>query len=538
MLGIKNLPPTRDPANGGEKDKELKPEKPTEDMYFGTLRDIKEGEIIKGKIVGITKNEILVDVGYKSEGVISIDEFNDPKSLVIGAEIEVLLESKENEEGMIVLSKRKAEKTAGWERIITDYKEGDTITGRAIKQVKGGMMVDIGVEAFLPASQAFLKGPINLNQLIGQQLDYKIIKINKPRKNVVLSRRDVLLKQKEDERIKLIQGLKVGEIKQGVVKNITDFGAFVNLGGIDGLLHITDMSWGRLSHPSEILAVGDKIDVMILGFDKDNARVSLGLKQTTTNPWQAIESKYPVGSRVKGTVVNIVPYGAFVELEKGIEGLVHISELSWTKRIAHPSEVLAMGDVIEAIVLGIDKENQKISLGIKQTEANPWEEAVAKFPVGAKVKGKVRNLTEYGAFIELDDNLDGLIHISDMSWTKKINHPSEILKKSQKIEAVVLAVDAQSKKLSLGLKQLTPNPWPQILEKYPVGTEVEGTITKIVNFGLFVEIEKDLEGLLHISELPSPVPEKLEDSYKVDDKVKAKILKVEQEQRKIALTMK
>ncbi len=508
-------------------------------IYEETLRDVKEGEVIKGKVVGITSKEILIDVGYKSEGIISVDEFSDPGTIKIGDEIEVLIESKENEEGMIVLSKRKAERLQGWEKIAAEHKEGDMVTGKVTKKVKGGLTVDIGVEAFLPASQVFLKGFGNLNQLLGQSLNFVIIKINKPRRNIVVSRKDAILREKGEAKVKFMDELKAGQLVQGVVKNITDFGAFINIApDVDGLLHITDMSWGRVSHPSEILAVGDKIEVMLLGIDKTTGKLSLGLKQKTPNPWEAVESKYPIGSRVKGKVVNIVPYGAFVELEKGIEGLVHISEFSWTKRIGHPSEVLAIGDTIETVVLNIDKENQKIALGIKQTEVNPWAEVVNKYPVGTQVKGKARSFIDYGAFIELEEGIDGLLHNCDISWTRKINHPSEVLKKGQKIDAVVLSVDAENRKLSLGMKQLVQDPWPEFAAKFKPDTLVEGTITKITNFGLFVELAPDLEGLAHFSEIPIEKSANLEQAYKVGDKVNVNVLRVDDAERRIALSLK
>ncbi|MFH0771804.1 MAG: 30S ribosomal protein S1 [Candidatus Omnitrophota bacterium] len=508
-------------------------------IYDETLKDVKEGEIVKGVVIGITPQEILVDIGYKSEGVIAIEEFYEPQLIKVGDEIEVLIESRENDEGMVVLSKRKAERMQVWEKIISESKEGDVVTGRIIKKVKGGLTVDIGVEAFLPASQVFLKGFGNLNQLLGQTMSFVIVKINKPRKNIVVSRKDAIARERETAKGKFMDDLKAGQLVQGTIKNITDFGAFINIGpGVDGLLHITDMSWGRVSHPSELLAVGDKVGVMLLGIDKQSGKLSLGLKQKTPNPWLSVESKYPINSKVKGKVVNIVPYGAFVELEKGIEGLVHISEFSWTKRIGHPSEVLAIGDMVEAVVLNIDKDNQKIALGIKQTEVNPWLEVVNKYPVGTQAKGKVRSFIDYGAFIELEEGIDGLLHNSDISWTRKINHPSEVLKKGQKIDAVVLSVDAENRKLSLGMKQLAADPWSEFSAKFQPGTIAEGTITKITNFGLFIELSADLEGLAHISELPAEQAAKLEESFKVGDKVKAKVLRVDDAERRIALSLK
>ncbi len=509
-----------------------------EQLYFENLKAPKQGQIVKGKIISVTKKDIVVDIGFKSEGVISLDEFPDRKDLKVGDEVEVLIEKLENDEGMVVLSRGKAEKIIGWERIINNYKEGDIITGRGLRKIKGGLMVNIGVEAFLPASQSTLRPPIDLDGLIGKDLDYKIIKINKSRKNIVVSRREVLQEKIEHRKQELLNKLQKGQLIKGKVKNITDFGAFINLGGIDGLLHITDISWGRISHPSEVLAVGDEIEVVVLNFDKDNMKISLGLKQKEPNPWEDVDKKYIVGSKVKGKVVNIVPYGTFIELEKGVEALVHISDLSWTKRINHPSEVLAMGDMVEAVVMSTNKQQRKISLGIKQVEPNPWLEVVTRYPVGSKIKGKVKNLTDYGAFVELDENIDGLIHISDMSWTRKINHPSEILKKGDKIETMVLSVDEENMKIALGLKQLKDDPWTSLVKRYPVNKEIVGTITKITNFGLFVEIDKELEGLVHISEIPQQIKPPLDEKYKVGEKVKVKVIKVDNEQRKIGLTLK
>ena len=506
--------------------------------YFETVKTLKQGQIVKGKIISITKKELIVDIGFKSEGIISLDEFPDKETLKIDDEIEVLIEKLEDEDGMVVLSRNKAEKIIGWERIINNYKEGDVISGKGTRKVKGGMMVNIGIEAFLPASQSTLRPPIDLNSLIGKALDYKIIKINKSRRNIVVSRKEALLQETTRKKQELLGSLNKGQLIKGQVKNITDFGAFINLGGVDGLLHITDMSWGRISHPSEVLAVGDEVEVVVLDFDKNSMKISLGLKQKETNPWEDIDKKYPIGSKVKGKVVNIVPYGAFIELEKGVEALVHISELSWTKRVNHPSEVLAIGDMVEAVVLSMDRQRQKTALGIKQIEPNPWLEVITKYPAGSKVKGKIKNLTDYGAFVELDENIDGLIHISDISWTKKINHPSEVLKKGEKVEALVLSVDQENMKIALGLKQLSEDPWPELVKKLPVNTVVEGAITKITNFGLFVRIDDELEGLVHISEIPNEVKPPLEEKYKVADKLKVKVIKVDNEQRKIGLSLK
>ena len=508
-------------------------------IYEESLKEFKEGQIIKGKVLSVAKDGVLVDIGYKSEAIIPLAEFSDIGSIKAGDEVEVFLESMENEEGRVVVSKERADKLKGWDLVVNNYQEGSVVKGKVMGKTKGGLIVNIGVEAFLPASLIVMKGFPNLNQMIGQTYNFKIVKMNKQRKNIVVSRKDVLAQEKEEIKNAFFQNLQPGQIMQGVVKNITDFGAFINLGNnVDGLLHITDMSWGRISHPSEMLAVGDRIDVVILNFDKDSNKISLGLKQKTPNQWEGVEAKYSVGSKVKGRVTNIVPYGAFVELEKGIEGLVHISELSWTKRVTNINELLAIGDVVEVVVLSIDKDNQKISLGIKQTESNPWLEIQNKYPIGTKVKVKVRTIVDYGAFVELEDGIDGLVHISDMSWTKKVNHPSEILKKGQKLDAVVLNIDAENKKLALGLKQATADPWPQLAEKYIAGSALEGNITKVTNFGLFVEMEKDVEGLVHISEIEQNIANALERNFKVGDKIKVRVIKVDMQQHRIALSAK
>jgi len=506
-------------------------------MYYNTFRSLREGDIVKGKVIALGKKDVYIDFGYKSEGIIPILEFKD-SGINVGDEFEVLVESKENEDGMIVCSKKKAEKTKGWNTVMNQCQEGDLIEGKVSRKVKGGLMVDVGIEAFLPASLVTLKGFGNVNQLIGQTLKFKIVKMNKLRRNIVVSRKDVLLKEKDEAKVKILGELKVGELRKGLVKNITDFGAFIDLGGIDGLLHITDMSWSRISHPSEMLTIGDTVEVVILNFDKNTMKVSLGLKQKTESPWKDVENKYPVGSKIKGKVVNIMPYGAFIEVEKGIEGLVHVSELSWTTRVNNPADVLAIGDVVEAVVLNIDKTSHKISLGIKQVDANPWLDIKERFPSGTKVEGKVRNLTDYGAFVEIEGGIEGFVHISDMSWTKKINNPKEFLKKGQKIRVAILSVDAENQRMSLGIKQLVSDPWPKIMKKYTIGTELECTITKITNFGFFVEIEKDLEGLVHISESGLDASQKLEDHYKVGDKVEAVVVKMDEAERKIGLGLK
>lgn len=516
-------------------------------MYEETLKGFKAGEIVKGKIIELRPGSIVVDIGYKSEGIISLSEFRDAASLKVGDEVEALLESKEDEEGKIVLSKEKARYLQSWKDIVENHKEGDTIQGKIIRKVRGGLIVDIGVEAFLPGSQVSLKPTKNLDQYINKELNFKILKINKSRKNVILSYREYLYRQKDEQKTKLLKDLQAGQLRKGVVKNITDFGAFVDLGGVDGLLHIADMRWGRVNHPSEMLAVGDTIEVKILNFDPRTGKISVGLKQKEPSPWENIEEKYPVGSRLKARVVNLVPYGAFVELEEGLEGLVHISEFSWTKRIETPSQLLAIGDMVEVVVLGIDKKGKRISLGIKQTEANPWVEVEKKYSVGATIEGKIKNITDYGAFIELDGGVDGLIHVSDISWTKRVGHPSEVLKKGQKLEAKVLSVDAQKQKISLGLKQLEPDPWPGIAQKYPVGADVEGSVVKVTNFGIFMKCNDDLEGLIPASEIDvdaaqseagRPLADTLEEHFKPGDALKARVIRVNEDERKIALSLK
>ncbi|MFH1380566.1 MAG: 30S ribosomal protein S1 [Candidatus Omnitrophota bacterium] len=506
-------------------------------LYEETIKHFEEGQIVKGKIINITPKEVFVDIGYKSEGIISIGEFRSVKDMKLGDEVEVLLESKEDDNGMVVLSKEKVERARGWDKILKEYKEGDIITGKVVKKVRGGFIADVGIEAFLPASQTIIKESGKLNS--GESLDFKILKINRFRKNVVLSRKGALFHKKEEEKKKIISSLTKGQMAKGVVKNITDFGAFVDIGGgMIGLLHIADMSWGRVNHPSEIVAVGDEIDVVILDFKKDEMRISLGIRQKSKDPWEDVETKYPTGSKITGKVVNLAPYGAFIELEKGIEGLVHISEFSWTKKYAAPSELLAIGDNVEIIVLDIDKAARKISLGIKQLEQDPWKDVEKKYSVGDKVKGKIRHITDYGAFLELEEGIDGLVHVSDLSWTKKISHPRDVLKKGEKTEAVILSVDGLNRRIALGIKQLTPDPWDDIQGRFTSGKVIKGKITKITNFGMFVEIEEDLEGLLHISEVALEDGQKLEDKFKIGDEIEVKVLRVDGVQKKIALSAK
>ena len=496
------------------------------------------GNIVKGTIIEVRPKEVLVDIGYKSEGVISGNEFEDLKAVKIGDQIDVLIEKLEDKDGMVVLSKEKAEFKQNWERILTICNEGGTIAGKVKAIVKGGLVVNIGVEAFLPASQIDVITPKNLAQYVGNTYDFKVVKINQERQNIVLSRRELIEQERTERRQKLLSDMTPGDIRKGFVKNITDFGAFIDLNGIDGLLHITDMSWGRVGHPSEILKVGQDIDVVVLDINREKERVSLGLKQKLANPWDTIEQKFPVGSRVKGKVVNLVPYGAFVEIEPGVEGLIHVTELSWTKRIAKPSDMLKPDQEIEAQVLGINREEQKISLGLRQLETNPWDQAQEKYPAGSKVKGKIRNLTSYGAFIELEEGLDGMIHVSDISWTRKINHPSEVLKKGDEVEAVVLEVDKANQRIAVGLKQLTTDPWAGIDQLYKVGDVVTGQVTKLASFGAFIGLQHEIDGLVHISQISEERIDKIKNVLKAGQEVTARVIKIDRADRRIGLSIK
>ena len=496
------------------------------------------GEIVKGTIIEVRPKEVLVDIGYKSEGSVPASEFEDIKTVRVGDAIDVLIEKLEDKDGMVVLSKEKAEFKKNWDKILTICNEGGTIAGKVKAVVKGGLLVNIGVEAFLPASQIDIIPPKNLQGYVGNTYDFKVVKINQDRQNIVLSRRELIEQERNERRQKLLAEMTPGDIRKGTVKNITDFGAFIDLNGLDGLLHITDMSWGRIGHPSEILKVGQEIDVVVLDINREKERVSLGLKQKLANPWDNIETNYPVGARVKGRVVNLVPYGAFVELEPGVEGLVHVTELSWTKRIAKPSDVLRQGQDIEAVVLGINREEQKISLGVRQLEANPWDKALEKYPPGTRVKGRIRNLTSYGAFIELEEGLDGMIHVSDISWTRKINHPSEVLKKGDEVEAVVLEIDKSNQRISVGVKQLSEDPWTNIDKYYKVGDLVSGKVTKLASFGAFVGLQHDIDGLVHISQVSEERVDKIKNVLKVGQEVTARVIKIDKSDRRIGLSIK
>lgn len=503
-----------------------------------TFENLKTGAIVKAIITEIRQNEVIVDIGGKSEGSIPASEFIDPSDLAIGSEIEVLLEKLEDRNGNPVLSYDKAEQKKNWENILEKCAEGTIVPGRVKSKVKGGLIVSIGVDAFLPASQIDIQPPKNLDQYVGQTYDFKVLKINLDRHNIIISRRELIEEQRHQKRRNLIDTINPKDIVRGTVKNITDYGAFIDLDGLDGLLHITDMSWGRISHPSEVLKVGEEIDVMVTEVDRDRERVSLGLKQITSNPWQNIEGKYPIGTHIKGKVVNLVPYGAFIELEEGVEGLVHVTEISWTKRISKPSEVLKIGQEVEAIVLGIQKEDQKISLGIRQLEQNPWDMAVRNYRVGSRVRGKVRNLTTYGAFIELEEGIDGMIHVSDMSWTRKINHPSEMLKKGDEVDAIVLDVDPSQQRISLGMKQVFEDPWSKISNYFKIGDIVTGKVSKITSFGAFVELKNDIDGLVHISQISEDHIEKIKDFLKVGQEVTARVIKIDSDERRIGLSIK
>jgi len=504
----------------------------------GTIASMTVGQILKGRIVEITKDFVVVDVGLKSEGLVPIAEFEDQASLTLDGDIEVFLDQAEGSDGQIVLSREKARRHRQWEYIVHHCEEGSIVEGKVLRKVKGGLMVDIGMEAFLPGSQIDNKRIKNLDEYIGHTYDFKILKINTERKNIVVSRRELLEEERISRKVELLENIHEGDVRKGVVKNITDFGVFLDLDGIDGLLHITDMTWKRIKHPSEMVKVGDEVEVVILNVDKEKGRVALGMKQKESNPWEDIETRYPPGTHVKGKIVNLVPYGAFIEIEPGIEGLIHVSEMSWVKNITDPSEVVKKGDEVEAIVLAVQKADGKISLGLKQMERNPWEDVERKYPVGSSIKGEIRNLTNYGAFVELEPGVEGLIHISDLSWIKKVSHPSEVLKKGDLVEAVILSVDKESKKITLGVKQLSSNPWESIEKTTPVGSIVKGSVTKTTAFGAFVELENGLEALVHVTELSDQPFGKVEDVVKKGDEIVAKVIKLDPEHKKIALSIK
>jgi len=497
------------------------------------------GAILKGTIVSQIGNDVIVEVGLKSEGVVDASEFESPEEMAPGKEIEVLLEDTDSGGGLVLLSKRKADRIRGWETIINTKKEGDVVSGKVIRRIKGGLLVDIGVPVFLPASQVDIRRPGDISRFIGKEVECKILKIDIEGRNIVISRRKLIEEERWSSKEKILTEIEVGQLRKGIVKNIADFGVFVDLGGLDGLLHISDLSWGRISHPSEVVKLDEEIECVVIGVDKEGERISLGMKQKTASPWEDVEKRYPVGVRVRGTVVNVMNYGVFVRLEEGIEGLVHISEMSWTKRLVHPGEILNLSDEIEVVVLNVNKEKQEISLGLKQTEINPWTVASQKYPAGTIVSVEVRSMTNFGAFVGIEPGIDGMVHISDLSWTKKYNHPSEMLQKGQEVKCVVLEVDEKKQRVSLGIKQVTEDPWIRAIpEKYIPGQIIKGTITKLTNFGAFVELEPDLEGLLHISELADHKIEKPQDVVKLGDEVEVKILRVDVESRKIGLSLR
>jgi small subunit ribosomal protein S1 len=508
------------------------------EKYLSEVKDFTEGMLVQGRVIDVRSNDVLVDIGYKSEGIIPRTEFDDPDNVKTGDHVEVLLEKIEDDDGMVVLSYEKAALKKNWDSIVKLCNEGGTIEGRVKAKVKGGFTVNIGVDAFLPASQLDVIPPRDLDQFVGKTFQFKVVKINEDRKNIVLSRRE-LIEQERDERRKSILGnMQAGQIRQGVVKNITDFGAFIDLDGIDGLLHVTDMSWGRINHPSELVKVGDHIEIMVLEVDRDKERVSLGLKQKNRNPWDDIAMKYPVGSKIRGKIVSVVPYGAFVQIEDGVEGMIHVSEMSWTKRIARASDVLKAGDEIDAVVLDIKRDEQKIALGIRQLESNPWTHVPKKYPPGTRISGKVRNLTNFGAFIEVEEGIDGMVHVSDLSWTRKVTNPAEVLKKGQRVDAVVLEVDPANQRMSLGIKQIETDPWRNIEQRYRIGDLIKGKVVKLTSFGAFVELPDKLEGLVHISQISEERIEKIKDVLKVGTDVTARVIKVDSHDRRIGLSIK
>ena len=513
------------------------------EAYDETLRDFEEGEIVKGVVIKIDRDEIMVDVGYKSEGYIPLSEFGTnpdgtPK-VKIGDVVDVYLLRKEDQDGLVVLSKEIADQKIVWDRIAEAYERGEIIQGKIVKRIKGGLKVEIeNVKAFLPASQVELRPVQNFDRYIGKTLDMKVIKLSKRRRNIVLSRRLILEEERESKRQSTLSTLEVGQVREGVVKNITQFGAFIDLGGVDGLLHKSDMSWGRVNHPSEVVSVGDKLEVMVLSVDAEASKISLGMKQKTQDPWLSVETQYPVDSVITGKVVSIVDYGAFIELEPGVEGLIHVSEMSWTRRIPHPSKMLKKGDTIQVKVLDVDATKQKISLGLKQLQLNPWEVLANKYPIGARIRGKVRNLTDFGAFVEIEEGIDGLIHVSDLSWAKRAMNPSDILKEGDEVEAVILSIDPEKQRVSLGLKQIEPDPWVLVPEKYAIGSVVRGRIVNITNFGAFAKLEEGVEGLIHISELDEKHVDNPSEVVSISDELDLKVISLDPEERRIGLSLK
>ena len=523
----------------GEEELTLEQRKAMFGQYEESMQSIGEGEIVRGTVLSIDDKDVLVDVGFKSEGIISLSEFSDPTSIKVGDVLEVFLEKMENQDGLVVLSKQRADFVRVWDRVKEAHDNGQVVEGKLIRKIKGGVVVDLyGVEAFLPGSQIALRQVQNVDALLGQTVAVKIIKLNKRRRNIVVSRRSVLEEERDRMKATILKDLAKDQIREGVVKNITDFGAFVDLGGIDGLLHITDMSWGRVQHPSELVKIGDKVRVKVLNFDPEKERISLGLKQLDAYPWEGVEEKYKVGDRIKGKVVSITDYGAFVELEKGIEGLIHVSEMSWTRHVRHPSKLVNIGDFIEAVVLKVDKANEKISLGLKQVEPDPWLTLDQKYPPGMRVKGKVRNLTNFGAFVELEEGIDGLVHVSDMSWTKRVAHPSEVLKKGDAVEVVVLSIDKEHRRISLGLKQVSDDPWPQLAEKFPSGMELVGTVNRLFDRGAIVDLGEGIEGFIPLSQLGIDDLKRPNDAFEVGESLTMKVTRVDVPNHRLILSVK
>jgi small subunit ribosomal protein S1 len=515
------------------------PEESMEDWFNRGVGDIEEGEVVRGRVVEVRDSEVLVDIGYKSEGTIAMEEFRHAGTLPkVGDEIEVYLESKEDSEGLIVLSKDKADKIKVWDAISKSHDSGTPVEGKVVEVVKGGLSVDVGVRAFLPGSQVDLRPVKNLASMLGQVIRAKVIKLNRRRGNVVLSRRAVLEEEREEKRKHTLSVLSEGMVLTGAVKNITDYGAFIDLGGIDGLLHVTDMSWGRVGHPSEIFQIGDQVEVVVLHFDRETGRVSLGYKQKSSDPWAVVDERYPVGAKAQGRVVSLTNYGAFVELEPGVEGLVHVSEMSWTRRVRHPSKLVNVGDMVDVMVLDVNKATKRISLGMKQVEADPWATIEERYKPGERVAGKVRNLTDFGAFVELEPGVDGLLHISDMSWTRNIGHPSEILKKGESVETQVLNVDRDNKRISLGLKQIQPDPWESVSQRYPMGSRVTGKIVRLTDFGAFVELEPGVDGLLHVSQMSTRPIASPSELVNVGDELTLMVIRVDPNERRIGLSLK
>lgn len=512
-----------------------------EDMYAESFKRFEEGELVTGRIIAIDKDYVLVDIGYKSEGQIRIQEFKDDNGNINasqGDDVEVMVEYWDEDEERVVLSKEKAAKVKIWEDIKRNYDNDETIEGVILARVKGGFSVDIGVQAFLPGSQADLRPIRNLDEMVGKTFTFKILKYNRKRSNIVLSRRVILEQERESKRSATLESIHEGKVIEGIVKNITEYGVFVDLGGVDGLLHITDISWGRVKHPSELFSVGDEITVKILSFDIEKERVSLGMRQLTEDPWASITEKYPVGSRITGKVVSLTDYGAFIELEEGIEGLIHVSEMSWTRKIRHPSKVVSVGDAVEAVVLDIKPDNRRISLGMKQVVPNPWDLISEKYPIGTTIEGKVKNITDFGIFVGIDEGIDGLVHISDISWTKRIKHPSELYNKGDVIQAIVLDIEKQNERFSLGIKQLETDPWTTVSERYEVGKEITGTVTNITDFGVFVELEEGIEGLVHVSEISAEKIKTPVGEFNVGDVITARVMNINGEERRIGLSIK